>query len=699
MLFTSTTSLRALRISQTLRINSKRKQISSTIPSFNVSTAIAPCDHYQLYTSTCEPRRHFSSTTTPNKPKQERDYFQNHSKIAKTLAGYVWPNIDPSTDPNLTKEDIAINKGMRQKVQLSLGLLLSAKLVNVTVPFIFKYLVDSIPASNAALSASSNSSEATSVVDVASSVTPELLPWILLSYSVARASAFGMNESRNYVFSRVSQNIIKKIGSAVYRDILNKDYMWHVKKNTGSVQTILSRGTKSISQVLQAMVFHVVPTSAEVFLVLGIIQYQFGFATSGICAGTLGAYATYTVLITQWRTQFRVDMNKKEQTANKMAVESMLNFENIWYNNAIDREVKKYSHTLEGYQNAALKAQSSLSLLNFGQAAIISAGLGLSMYSVMSDILSGSGATAGDLVLVNGLLFQLSIPLNFVGSVYRETRQGLIDMDAMFALQEKGISPHATSKSDVQFDPVQYGTKIEFRNVKFAPAFENLNLDVEPGKIVALIGSSGVGKSTLLKLLYGLYPVEEGEVRIGYQPIEYYDIESLRRHIAVIPQNPILFNEDIYYNIEYGASREVTEAEVYEAAKLANIRLDLRTPVGEGGNKISGGERQRVAIARAILKSDSQIFMCDEPTANLDSSNEMEIINNLKQYCLSHGKTLILIAHRLSTVRDCDEIFVLGGGGVLERGSHDHLMSLDSGNYRSMVQLQRRTSPRSDTDN
>ena len=295
MLFTSTTSLRALRISQTLRINSRRKCIPS------LSSAI--CDHHHCNNNTCEPRtaianpvRHFSSKKKP----ATDDHFKNHSKIAKTLAGYVWPNVDPAADPNLTKEEIAVNKGMREKVQLSLGLLISAKLVNVTVPFIFKYLVDSIPANNASLDAAVASETTSSVVDAAGSVMPELLPWVLLSYSVARASALGMNESRNYVFSRVSQSIIKNIGSSVYRDILNKDYTWHVKKNTGSVQTVLFRGSKSIGSVLQAMVFHAVPTSAEIILVLGIVQYQFGWVTSGICAGTLCGYLHVTFLCMEY---------------------------------------------------------------------------------------------------------------------------------------------------------------------------------------------------------------------------------------------------------------------------------------------------------------------------------------------------------------------------------------------------------------
>ena len=305
----------------------------------------------------------------------------SHFRIAQTLARYAWPPVENRTDDEkfMTQEEIDRNKQMRRNVQSSLGLLFGAKLVNVTVPFLFKYVVDSIPSDIGKNTlASSDETEDVVVVgnaidamaataEAASNVIPEMLPWVLLSYSIARATAMGMNEYRNYVFSRVSQNIIKSIGSKVYRDVLEKDYKWHVQKNTGAIQTILARGTKSISGILQAMVFHLIPTSAEIALVLGIIQYQFGFATSAICAGTMGIYATYTILITQWRTQFRVDMNKKEQKASKMAVESMLNFENIWYNNAIDREVQRYSNTLEGYQRAALKAQSSLSLLNFGQ--------------------------------------------------------------------------------------------------------------------------------------------------------------------------------------------------------------------------------------------------------------------------------------------------------------------------------------------
>lgn len=350
---------------------------------FNISNKPG-CGLAHVHAQGCYGRTFVSSSSNkvvPNStPVPHVNNSSSHFRIAKTLARYAWPPIENQKDDErpLSPEEINRNVQMRRNVKGSLGLLVGAKLVNVTVPFLFKHVVDSIPSDIGKQSSAQSSSEAVSTVsnsidtitataEAASSAVPEIVPWVLLSYSIARATSMGMNEYRNFIFSRVSQNIIKSIGSKVYRDVLEKDYKWHVQKNTGAIQTVLARGTKSISGVLQAMVFHLIPTSAEIVLVLGIIQYQFGFATSAICAGTMGVYATYTILITQWRTQFRVNMNKKEQKASKMAVESMLNFESIWYNNAVDREVKRYSQTLEGYQQAALKAQSSLSLLNFGQ--------------------------------------------------------------------------------------------------------------------------------------------------------------------------------------------------------------------------------------------------------------------------------------------------------------------------------------------
>lgn len=529
-------------------------------------------------------RHNFSSGTSSSSSSSNSINSLSHSDIAKTLVGYVWPPIHSTPERPLSVEEARDNRTLRRRVQTSVGLLIGAKLVNVSVPFLFKYVVDGIPQVAAMTEGVVSGDGGNELI---------MIPAALCSYSIARACAMGMNEYRNLVFSRVSQSILRQIGQNAYRSILTKSYDWQLSKNTGAVQTVLARGARSISSVLQAMVFHVAPTTAEIALVLGLLHHNYGGATSGICAATMGTYAAFTIGISQWRTQFRVDMNKKESTANKIAVERMIHFDQVWYNNAINKEVERYGNVLDEYKNAALKAQSSLSMLNFGQSAIISAGLGLSMYSVYSDIVAGT-ATAGDLVLVNGLLFQLSVPLNFVGSVYRETRMSLIDMEKMFVLQQEGQNDDDVKK--IHYDPIVNGTDIKFSKITYnipgGTLFrDGFTLNITSGNLVAIVGESGTGKSTLLKILFGMIRSSQGSLHIGNKEINEYDMVSLRERIAVIPQSPMLFNDTVRYNLTYGAKNDVSEEEIKAAAKIANIHhLDLDAYVGEGGHKMSGGK-------------------------------------------------------------------------------------------------------------
>ncbi|CAB9496797.1 Lactococcin-G-processing and transport ATP-binding protein LagD [Seminavis robusta] len=601
-------------------------------------------------------------------------------RIAKQMFDFLWPSVDPDKDD---KETIARATLRKQRVVGSLGLLMAGKAVTIQVPYIFKHLVDSLPLSEAFMSDPT----------VAATGLPVLL---LLGYGTARASASGLQELRNAVFAHVAQDIIRKVGRRTFDHVHQMDLQYHLERNTGQLSRVLDRGNRSITFVLNAMVFHIFPTIFEVSLVAGLMAYSFGPMHSAIVLVTVAGYVGFTLGITQWRTQFRRDMNKLENEASGRVVDSLLNYETVNYFTNHEHEGNRYETSLRGYQKAALQAQNSLSLLNFGQQAIFSVGLTGVMWLTTQQVLEGT-ATVGDLVLVNGLLFQLSVPLFFIGMVYREVRQSFIDMENMYELLDQ--KPRIVDKDTaITYDPVTMGTSITFEDIQFSypstaaerQILKGATLDVREGSTVALVGSSGCGKSTLLRLLYRFYTPDVGKITLGGHSLDDMTLDSIRRSIAVIPQDTVLFHESIGYNIHYG-NLDATWEEVEEAAKKARIHDTILsfpngydTVVGERGLKLSGGEKQRVAIARAILKG-APILFCDEPTSSLDSATEMDIMRNIKE--VGKNTTTIVIAHRLSTVQDCDEIIVLHEGQVLERGTHNELVRM-GGKYTELLRTQ-----------
>jgi ATP-binding cassette subfamily B (MDR/TAP) protein 7 len=427
-----------------------------------------------------------------------------------------------------------------------------------------------------------------------------------------------------------------------------------------------------------------------------LMAYNFGTTHSLVVLGTITSYVGFTVAVTSWRTKFRREMNRLENQASSRVVDSLINYETVQYFNARHHEVAKYDESLKGYQQAALDVQKSLSFLNFGQAAIFSAGLTGVMWLSAEQIIAGT-ATVGDLVLVNGLLFQLSVPLFFIGSVYNQVKQSLIDMENMFQLND--TKPTIVDREGAQvYDPHVMGTSIELVDVHFAyptaaskrPILNGTSIRIEPGTTVAFCGSSGCGKSTILRLLYRFYDADQGVVRLGGHDVRDLTKESIQRAIAVVPQDTVLFHDTIAANIQYGDFNASFE-EVQEAAMKAQIHETIMsfpagygTIVGERGLKLSGGEKQRIAIARAILK-DSPILLADEPTSSLDSQTETDIMANLKS--VGKDRTTIIIAHRLSTIQDCDEIIVMHEGHVVERGTHDELVRRH-GRYAELLRMQ-----------
>jgi len=558
----------------------------------------------------------------------------------------------------------------RVRVGLALAFLVSAKLANVGVPLILKEVVDSLDAQTAMLA----------------------LPLALLAaYGILRFSTTLFAELRDVVFVRVTQRAIRRVALTVFRYMHSLSLRFHLERQTGGVSRDIERGTRGISTLLSYMLFSIIPVVLEFSLVAAILLAKFDWRFAAVTFAAVAVYLTFTVTVTEWRMEIRRRANELDSRANTRAIDSLLNYETVKYFNNEEYEARRYDENLQKYESAAVKNEASLGILNIGQSLIIAVAVTLLMVLAAQGVVSRS-LTLGDLVLVNGLLIQLYIPLNFLGMVYREIKQALADMDRMFRLlsQDREIADRpgaqslAAGKAAVRYEHVDFSYDAR-RQILHDVSFE-----VPAGSKVAVVGASGSGKSTLARLLFRFYEVDAGRVTVNGVDIRDVTQSSLRAAIGIVPQDTVLFNDTILYNIHYGRP-EASLEEVVEAAKAAHIHEFIESlpdryesRVGERGLKLSGGEKQRVAIARAILKNPS-ILVFDEATSALDSETEQGIQAELDR--IARGRTTLVIAHRLSTVMDADQILVLEGGRIVERGTHRELLERN-GAYAQMWALQ-----------
>ncbi|XBW36892.1 hypothetical protein QEN19_002471 [Hanseniaspora menglaensis] len=621
---------------------------------------------------------HFSRLNKQaKKPNESKTQNVSEIKILKTLFKYIWPKD---------------NWKVRVRVVIAFSLLIGAKVLNIEVPFFFKQIIDDM-----------NDKDTRSKF-VEENALPVAIAITILSYGLARFGAVLFGELRNAVFAKVSQNAIKTVSLQTFKHLMKLDLNWHLSRQTGGLTRAMDRGTKGISYVLSAMVFHIIPIAFEISMVCGILTYQFGASFAAVTFTTMLLYALFTFRTTAWRTEFRRTANKADNKASTVIVDSLLNFESVKYFNNEAMLANKYNNNLQQYRNAQVKVAQSLAFLNSGQNLIFTTALTAMMYMACKGVILGD-MSVGDLVLVNQLVFQLSVPLNFLGSVYRELKQSLVDMENLFELQENPIKIKNNTqglilkqKIDTTGEALPFD--IEFRNVTFGYVPDRLILDncsfvIPRGCKTGIVGPSGSGKSTILKLIFRFYDPMKGDILIDGVNIRDIDVDNLRKSIGVVPQDSPLFNDTIYENLRFG-NMEANDSQIKKAIENAQLTgfIDklpkgVETIVGERGLMISGGEKQRVAIARVLLK-DSPIMFFDEATSALDTYTEQSILSTIKQSLtnVSSQKTSIFIAHRLRTILDSDKIIVLHNGAVVDEGTHSELLKKKGSLYKDLWEIQ-----------
>ncbi len=579
-------------------------------------------------------------------------------RALKPLLPYLWPKGRP---------------GLKARVAAAVLLLIAAKAATVTVPILMGRTVDALDPGGSDLL----------VVPVA----------LILGYGIMRVASLAFAELRDALFAKVAQNAIRQVALGVFRHLHALSLRFHLERQTGGLNRAIERGTKGIEFLLFFVLFAVLPTLVEIGLVVAIFWINFGWLFAAITLTTVVIYVAYTFTVTEWRIKFRRQMNESDQQANTKAIDSLLNYETVKYFGNEAHEARRYDEALARYEKAAVKSRVSLSLLNVGQAFLIAAGVTLIMLLAAGDV-AGGQRSVGDFVQANTFLIQLYIPLNFLGTVYREIRQALIDLERMFELLGKpaeiadrpGAPPLSVTGGTIAFEDVQFGYDAR------RPILKGVSFTVPAGHTLAIVGATGSGKSTIARLLYRFYDVDGGRIAIDGQDIRDVTQESLRAAIGIVPQDTVLFNDTIRYNIGYGRVG-ASDAEIEAAAQQAAIADFIQrlpdgwlTVVGERGLKLSGGEKQRVAIARAVLKQPA-IMIFDEATSALDSGTERQVQAALTE--VSRRRTTLVIAHRLSTIVDADEIIVLDQGEVAERGRHAALLA-SGGRYAELWNRQQR---------